>query len=62
MDVHIDEVRSTVDTVDGNALLTPSTLDRIVRAVVRALEKDQRAGEALRDDTKVAVYLKEITR
>jgi len=50
VDVRIDELHSTVDTVDGNALLTPETLDRIVRAVLHALANQQRGQEALRAD------------
>lgn len=50
MDVRIDELHSTVDAIDGDALLTPETLDRIVRAVLRALQHEQRGQEALRSD------------
>jgi hypothetical protein len=50
MDVHIDELRSTVDTVDGDALLTPQTLDRIVRSVLRALANEQRARDSLSEE------------
>ena len=42
MDVHIDELQTTVDTIDGSALLAPQTLEQIVRAVLRALEVQQR--------------------
>jgi hypothetical protein len=50
MDVRIDELHSTVDAIDGDALLTPETLDRIVRAVLRALEHDERGRQTLRSD------------
>ncbi len=50
MDVRIDELYSTVDTIDGNALLTPETLDRIVRAVLQALANQERGRETLRAD------------
>lgn len=48
MDVHIDELHTTVDTIDGSALLTPQTLERIVRAVLLALDNQQRSRETLR--------------
>jgi len=50
VDVRIDELYSTVDTIDGNALLTPETLDRIVRAVLQALANQERGRETLRAD------------
>jgi len=50
MDVRIDELQTRVDILDGNALLTPQTLDRIVRAVLRAIENDQRGRDTLRSD------------
>ena len=37
MDVEIGNVTSTVRTVDGDTLLAPKTLDKIVRAVLEAL-------------------------
>jgi hypothetical protein len=49
MDVYISEMRSTVRAVDGDSLLTPELLDRIVRAVLARLvdERDRdRRGEA----------------
>jgi len=39
MDVHIGEIVSTVRAVDGDALLAPQTLEKIVRAVLRAVEE-----------------------
>lgn len=44
MDVGVGEVRSTVDAVSGDALLTPDVLARIVSAVVSAL--DNRGAQA----------------
>jgi hypothetical protein len=38
MQVEINEVVSTVRTVDGDALLTPQTLNRIVAAVLNAVQ------------------------
>lgn len=39
MDVEIGEVVSTVRAVDGDGLLAPQTLDRIVRAVLRVVDE-----------------------
>jgi hypothetical protein len=50
MDVQINELHSTVDAIDGDALLMPQTLERIVRAVVAALDARQRDRAAVRDD------------
>lgn len=43
--VRVEELQSTVDVVDGAALLTPPVLDHVVRAVLQALDRqtDQRA-------------------
>lgn len=38
MPVEINEVASTVRTVDGNNLLEPRTLQRIVQLVLQALD------------------------
>lgn len=38
MDVHIEEVVAEVTAVDGDALLSPLVLGRIVRAVLAAVE------------------------
>jgi hypothetical protein len=39
MDVEINEVRSTVRAVDGDSLLSPATLQRIVSIVLKAIEE-----------------------
>jgi len=49
-DVRIDELHSTVDTVDGAALLTPEVLDRIVQTVLGALQARERGTQALRSE------------
>jgi hypothetical protein len=50
VDVHIDELHTTVDTIDGSALLTPQTLESIVRAVLRAIEAQQLSERTLRSE------------
>jgi hypothetical protein len=42
MPVEIQEVSSTVRTVDGDSLLEPRTLQRIVQLVMQALEDRDR--------------------
>jgi hypothetical protein len=49
-DIRIDELHSTVDSVDGGALLTPDVLDRIVRAVLGELQARERGARALRSE------------
>jgi hypothetical protein len=39
MDVHIEEIASTVRLVNGPALLAPSTMAEILRAVMKAIEE-----------------------
>ena len=50
MDVQINELRSTVSAVDGNALLMPETLERIVRSVLQALDARTRDRETVRSE------------
>ena len=38
MEVEIGDLKSTVRAVDGDALLSPPTLERIVRIVLQAVE------------------------
>jgi hypothetical protein len=39
MDVHIDELHSSVESVGAEALLSPEVLERIVAAVRAALDR-----------------------
>ncbi|MBV9927288.1 MAG: hypothetical protein JOZ96_19880 [Acidobacteria bacterium] len=48
MEVHIDEMQSSVRAVDGNSLLAPETLQKIVAVVMKAVEE----REAHRDRVK----------
>lgn len=41
MDIHIGEVVSNVRAVDGDALLSPQTLEKIVEAVLRAVREQE---------------------
>ena len=53
MEVHIADVVSTVRTVDGEALLAPRTMERIVRAVLRAIEEREAHQERVRAEQRI---------
>ena len=53
MEVHIADVVSTVRTVDGEALLAPATMERIVRAVLRAIEEREAHQERVRAEQRI---------
>jgi len=52
--VRVKEVIGTIQVVDGEALLTPQLLERIVGAVLSALGHSQRDEESRRRDTRIA--------
>ena len=54
MDVRIQEIVSEVHAVDGDALLAPQTMSRIVDAVLRAIEAKESHGRRLRAETRVS--------
>jgi hypothetical protein len=54
MQVHIHEVTSSVRMVDGNSLLTPSLLARIVAATTEAMQQGQMHEQRARRDTRVS--------
>lgn len=41
MDIHIGEVVSNMRAVDGDALLSPQTLEKIVEAVLQAVREQE---------------------
>lgn len=53
MDVHVGEIVSTVRAVDGDALLSPQVLERIVRAVMRAIEERDAHARRVRSEQRV---------
>ena len=53
MQVEINEVVSTVRAVDGDALLAPKTLQRIVTAVLQALENHEAHQARSRAETRI---------
>ena len=48
MDVHIGELTSTVHAVDDDAALSPAAMERLVAAVLRAVEASQAHRERVR--------------
>ena len=53
MEVHIEEVISTVRTVSTDSVLAPRTLEKIVRTVLDAVRADQEHKERLNDERRV---------
>ena len=48
MEVQINDLQSTVRAVDGDMLLSPPTLARIVRVVVEAINDQEKHRERVR--------------
>jgi hypothetical protein len=46
----VDELHTTLDTVSGDALLTPAVLARVVKAVRASLDEDDRQRRSLAAD------------
>ena len=53
MDVNINEVVSTVRTVDGDGLLSPGTLETIVRAVLEAMREQEAHAQRMKAEQRV---------
>jgi hypothetical protein len=51
--VRIHEVVGTVRMVDGESLLSPAVLERIVAAVLQAASADRRDEQSRRRDTRI---------
>jgi hypothetical protein len=54
MEVHIDEVASTVRAVDGDALLAPHTLRKILHAVMQAIDEREQHRGRVRAETRIS--------
>ncbi len=46
--VEVDEAASRIGVLDGDALLSPQTLEKIARAVLRLVEERQEHGRRVR--------------
>ena len=53
MEVEIGNIASTVRAVDGDALLAPKTLDKIVRAVLEAVKEHEDHGKRARSERRI---------
>jgi hypothetical protein len=54
MDIHIGEISSTVRAVDSDSLLTPQMMEKIVLAVLRAMEERELHHQRVRAETRVS--------
>ena len=54
MEVNIEEMVSTVRTVDGNSLLDPNTLRSIVGAVLKAVEEKDSHAQRVRAEQRIS--------
>lgn len=53
MDVQIGDVTSTVRAVDGDSLLAPQTMEKIVRIVLQAVKDQDEHGKRVRAEQRV---------
>jgi hypothetical protein len=53
MDVEIGEIASTVRAVEGDSVLSPRTMEQIVRAVLRALHEERNHERRVRAEQRV---------
>jgi hypothetical protein len=54
MEVEIGDLQSTVRAVDGDMLLSPSTLEQIVRLVLQAVDDRDAHRSRVRDEVRVS--------
>ena len=54
MEVEIGDLESTVRAVDGDVLLSPSTLEQIVRIVLQAVDDRDAHRSRVRDEVRVS--------
>lgn len=59
MEVNINEITSTVRSVDGDALLAPATMQRIVEVVLEAVRADQAHRNRVRSEQGVMPGIRE---
>ena len=54
MEIHIGEISSIVRTVDTDSVLSPQMMEKIVQAVLRAVEERERHKQRVRAETRVS--------
>lgn len=53
MEVQINELQSTVRAVDGDSLLSPQTLEKIVRVVLQAVNDQESHRRRVRAEQRI---------
>ena len=53
MDVQINELQSTVRAVDGDSLLSPRTLSKIVQSVLEAVKDEEGHKKRVRAEQRI---------
>jgi hypothetical protein len=53
MDIHIENAIGTVKAIDGDSLISPQTLERIISAVLNAMDERQLRKDRTTADTSV---------
>jgi hypothetical protein len=53
MEVHINEIASTVRAMDDNTLLSPQTMEKILSAVLRAVEEREQYRDRVRAEQRI---------
>lgn len=53
MEVEINELSSTVQAIDGDSLLTPKTMERIVRVVLQAIDERDSHRQRVRAEQRI---------
>ncbi len=59
MDVNIGDIITTVHAVDGDSLLTPQTLEQIVRVVLEAVREEEEHRLRVRAEQQVTAGVRE---
>jgi hypothetical protein len=59
MEVHIGDIVSTVRVVDGNSLLTPQTLSKIVQVVLEAVREQEEHHKRVRAEQRISSGVRE---
>jgi hypothetical protein len=52
-DVIVEQIVSTIRAVDGDAMLHPRTMARLVQAVLTAVDEKQASERRRKDDTRI---------
>ncbi len=53
MEIEIGEIASTVRAVDRDSVLSPRTMEQIIRAVLRALQEEQNHQRRVRAEQRI---------